>query len=63
MGITLKKLPKTSKSEYSVYEYNDWQIEETGVNWMVTRKPNPSFVLHFFNLKDARKYIQNQEVA
>ena len=45
------------------YEYNDWQIEDTGVNWMVTRKPNPSFVLHFFNLKDARNYIQNQEVA
>ena len=63
MSITLKKLPKASKSEYSVYEYNDWQIEDTGVNWMVTRKLNPFLALHFLSLKDARNYIQNQEVA
>lgn len=61
MSIKLKRKPKSTKSEYSVYKYKEWRIEDTGINWMVTKGTSAS-VWHFFTMKEAIKFLEDMEV-
>ena len=61
MSIKVKRSPKSSKSEYSVYKYKDWRIEDTGIGWMVTKGLSSS-VWHFSTMKEAIKFLETREV-
>ena len=62
MSIKLKRKPKLSKSEYSVYKYKEWTIEDTGINWMVTKATTNS-VWHFYTMSEAIRFLENKESA